>query len=1019
MNLLDHSENFGEWTVVNSVALTANQTDPLGGQNAYLLQSTTTSGNFIYADRIELRNIALSAGQNYTASVYIKQGPLDGRLRVQLYDDANSTQIGFVDVDFSSLGVPSTVASTSATNINYEAIGSDGWYRMSFTSINTTATADAEFKLFPDRQSGNDDVYVYGAMLEETVYSSTSPATEKVTNGTFTADRELYWDDDNNSSTAGWWNITNPSASSVSNGRAILDSSTGTADARQDVPVTAGKQYVISVTMSVDSGGQGVFFMSDGANYSYAFGSWNATETETTFTKTVVPTQNIIRLYPYAPSSTGKAYYSDISIKEYDPVLQAYTQTPVVSDAHNSTSATNLREFAGKENLVSSSEDFSSYLNVSNRFTVENLTGTTPIGNTYSKLTINTSDSVEKNFYTTQNIDIKAGETYVVSVYARNNSIVDGSGENKGMLWLQRIGSGAYEGSGITIPVSSEWQRVSVSHTFANDQTGLQAKVLGLAASTEGSIEVTGYQVNFNTLKEYHKTTGSHKTADCMVVNWYDQGGGEDFTQSTTDYQPRIVRGSELVTDSGGKASVYFDDADHLDNDSLAGQNRLDSYTIQDTNDTTYVCLSDPNSVNRYGLAISNGSSLSYLESGFGLPSYYVNGALQSFTDRDDAHDVLTGKISLVSQHNASTGAWTGLIVGQYHNGTTSPTYNFTGKISEMVFFPNMDSSPKRFPIEQNMLNHFDVNLVTNGTFDTDSDWSKNSGWTIANGKATKNSGDVNYITNDFSELGYLEITYTISDYVSGDVKLRVGTGFSSNTRTANGTYTEIINKDSATFGFYGSGQYSVDNVTVKLYGTDGFINTLYDQTGNNCHALQSTAAYQPQIVSGGDLIKSGNHPAWEHVQVSNMELFGKLKAAHLDAWFVVDTAATRFLYPANYASTGDHGFVSQDGSTSTGLVADYGGGNEELYVNGTLITGAGTTRDEVHTALNGRKLAHHQDADTADWGQLQMGRYGSSSTDWFNFEGKFSEWIWYDSDQSSNRTGIEENINSHYNIYS
>jgi hypothetical protein len=48
-NLLDYSEDFSQWTVVNSVALTSNQTDPLGGQNAYLLQSTTTSGNFIYA----------------------------------------------------------------------------------------------------------------------------------------------------------------------------------------------------------------------------------------------------------------------------------------------------------------------------------------------------------------------------------------------------------------------------------------------------------------------------------------------------------------------------------------------------------------------------------------------------------------------------------------------------------------------------------------------------------------------------------------------------------------------------------------------------------------------------------------------------------------------------------------------------------------------------------------------------------------------------------------------------------
>jgi hypothetical protein len=128
--------------------------------------------------------------------------------------------------------------------------------------------------------------------------------------------------------------------------------------------------------------------------------------------------------------------------------------------------------------------------------------------------------------------------------------------------------------------------------------------------------------------------------------------------------------GSELVTDSGGKASVYFDGGDTLQNSTLAGQNRLDSYTIQDTSDTTYTCLSDPNSGTRYGLAVENGSSLSSLASGFGTPSYYVNGALQSFADRDASHDALTGSTKLLSQHNASTGAWTGLIVGQYYNGT-------------------------------------------------------------------------------------------------------------------------------------------------------------------------------------------------------------------------------------------------------------------------------------------------------------------------------------------------------------
>ena len=79
-------------------------------------------------------------------------------------------------------------------------------------------------------------------------------------------------------------------------------------------------------------------------------------------------------------------------------------------------------------------------------------------------------------------------------------------------------------------------------------------------------------------------------------------------------------------------------------------------------------------------------------------------------------------------------------------------------------------------------------------------------------------------------------------------------------------------------------------------------------------------------------------------------------------------------------------------------------------------------TRDEIHTALNGRKLVHHQDADTTDWTILTKSVYGQgaavSSHMTLTYEGKISEWIWYDSNQSSNRTGIESNINTHYNIY-
>ena len=140
-----------------------------------------------------------------------------------------------------------------------------------------------------------------GTYLDSVVYGD-----ELVTNGTF---------DTNTSGWTSWDNLTRPEAASQVNGKGLLDASVGTSDARQDIAVVAGKTYSVSVTMLEDSGANGRLYMSDGANYSYAFGSFQATGTETTFTKTITPTQNTVRLYAYN-SGTAITYYSNVSVKE-------------------------------------------------------------------------------------------------------------------------------------------------------------------------------------------------------------------------------------------------------------------------------------------------------------------------------------------------------------------------------------------------------------------------------------------------------------------------------------------------------------------------------------------------------------------------------------------------------------------------------------------------------------------------------------------------------------------------------
>ena len=493
--------------------------------------------------------------------------------------------------------------------------------------------------------------------------------------------------------------------------------------------------------------------------------------------------------------------------------------------------------------------------------------------------------------------------------------------------------------------------------------------------------------------------------------------------------------GSELVTDSGGKASVYFDGGDNLINETLAGQNRLDSYIVIEPDlaaDDSQVLLSG-NSSDYIGLIFDDGNTSQEINKGSGNPSEFINGTqLAANATRNDVHDKLENT-SVFSLTDATTSSFTTFQMGW--NNSAGSSLNYQGNLSEMVFFPNMDSSPKRFPIEQNMLRHFDVNLVTNGTFDANSNWTTSGDVTINNGLATiDGTSQTSYIVQGVLTEGktYILTFDVTSDNGTGQrwvTNNAGGAGIYLN-MTGNGSKSVIFTHTNShpNLFFYArnGGSYAVDNIVLKEYGTDGFINTLFDQTGNNCHALQDTAAYQPQIVSGGDLIKSGNHPAWEfknnnpyHV----LHLHGKIQAAHLDAWFVHDTSDPIFSYPNNYLDGNDFGWVAQDGSSSTSNTSDYGGGNAKLYVNGTLIGASGSkTRDEVHTALSGRKLVHHQDSDTADWSKLMMGWYGEGTAQGahipYGFTGKFSEWIWYDSDQSSNKTGIESNINTHYNIY-
>lgn len=93
----------------------------------------------------------------------------------------------------------------------------------------------------------------------------------------------------------------------------------------------------------------------------------------------------------------------------------------------------------------------------------------------------------------------------------------------------------------------------------------------------------------------------------------------------------------------------------------------------------------------------------------------------------------------------------------------------------------------------------FGSEIAKNGTFATDTLWTKGAGWTITGGVAvaTAATGALSQSTAAAIIGRQYQITYTIAGLTAGSITPSIG-GVSGKTRTANGTYTDMIKAASA-----------------------------------------------------------------------------------------------------------------------------------------------------------------------------------------------------------------------------
>ena len=1039
-NLLGFSEDFTQWTAENSTVATDSITDPNGGQNAYKLRATSSSQR-------QAIKLSVSKTGDLSASVFAKKGEYDV---LQITDARNGSF--FVNFDLTN----GTVGSSSGVLGKIESVGDD-WFRCSstFTSSQdilsvrlSIATASDSARLVNFAGNGSDGLYIFGAQLEETVYEDTPSGSELVTNGDFESDSD--------------WNFTTGGQTvEITNGGLRIASDGTFASAQQTVQIVAGKRYSITGDISVTSGSGSIVIDSNQFNYT----------SSQSFSETFIASLSggaALQLKRTSGGSASDFIFDNISVKEVAMLSPSeYAQTPVISDDGSNTTATTLGEFSGLENIFpysvrTSGVSASLQWTPSMSGTDISFSATSPTGSQDAYEFRENGSTLMHGLFHYVAGGYKPNQTYVFSsfvksvggrnialrAYSRNssNQIIDeveaSFNLSNGTVFSNHTSSGV---EAIITNEGSDWYRISMKFTTSGnvDTSGLYSMVADIkttpedgstgskAGDTSKGFVQWGTQLNTNSLKPVQKTSGTPFTGDVHVVNWYDQNHGEDFIQDTATRQPRIVMGSELVTDSGGKASVYFDGSDNLINESLAGQNRLDSYIAiepdLDANDSQV--LFSNNDGGLYGMIFDDGSSSQTLSFGYGSPNEFVNGTqLDSNATRNDLHDRLNNT-SVFSLIGASSSLFSTFQMGWFNSAGSS--LNYQGNLSEMVFFPNMDSSQKRFNIEQNMLRHFDVNLVTNGTFDSTDNWTVQSHWSVSGGVVNYNDtgNSALYQSVSFKKGSSYRLRFEISN-ASTTARLWIGNlagtyayvggGYQS---LSNGSYdyTFTVSQDESVLKFFGhtdGGTFSLDNVVLEQVGTSGYVTTLYDQTGNNCHAVQTTAANQPQLVSGGDLIKSGNHPAWEFTSGNpqrNLALQGMENLTTLDAFFVHETGSNQqFIYPSSNNSS-YFGFIAHNGNATTSTTVNYG--SPILEVNG--VEKSPSDRDDVYDEIAGRKLVYHRSASTTTWTGFNVGFFDNTSNNVWNLEDvKFSEMVFWDSDQHSNQSGIESNINTHYNIY-
>ena len=201
---------------------------------------------------------------------------------------------------------------------------------------------------------------------------------------------------------------------------------------------------------------------------------------------------------------------------------------------------------------------------------------------------------------------------------------------------------------------------------------------------------------------------------------------------------------------------------------------------------------------------------------------------------------------------------------------------------------------------------------------------------------------------------------------------------------------------------------FYLKNIVITQTTADGAVTTFYDQTGNGNDATNSTESEQPLVVSAGTLVEENSKAA---ILPDGIDDELQMSAQTLKSVFVVDepeTAQNGVL--GGYLATMTTKLVYR---TNASLENTFSGTITDQALFSVFAEGASDPRS-INAFRNGTAATNNPrslNLNTNSGHLLSRGGGGYYSK-------KVQEIIIFDSDQKANRTGMETNINDHFDIY-